>query len=148
MEGILYKQGEGLVKSWKKRWCFLNREEAKLYYGKDRGAGFISAIALDKALSVTRSERIKAKGVGFGFQIATSDRIWSLVALTNTERESWIKAIQRLILSSEKVFKKNQNFFFSKNRSLKFFILRVQFLRHLHDLLSKARVLLFYLIWN
>eukprot|EP01121_Diplochlamys_sp_Union-15-3_P015202 TRINITY_DN4972_c0_g1_i1.p1 TRINITY_DN4972_c0_g1~~TRINITY_DN4972_c0_g1_i1.p1 ORF type:complete len:334 (+),score=51.39 TRINITY_DN4972_c0_g1_i1:50-1003(+) len=102
MEGILYKQGEGLVKSWKKRWCFLNREEAKLYYGKDRGAGFISAIALDKALSVTRSERIKAKGVGFGFQIATSDRIWSLVALTNTERESWIKAIQRLILSSEK----------------------------------------------
>eukprot|EP01095_Lingulamoeba_sp_RSL-Kostka_P006881 TRINITY_DN217_c0_g1_i1.p1 TRINITY_DN217_c0_g1~~TRINITY_DN217_c0_g1_i1.p1 ORF type:complete len:187 (+),score=51.62 TRINITY_DN217_c0_g1_i1:250-810(+) len=86
--GYLTKQGR-VVRSWKRRWCVLTGDNI-IYYYKSRvdqePAGAITLVGS----KVTPSKRNDRK---YGFEIATSDRIYYIIADNLNEMDDWINKI-------------------------------------------------------
>lgn len=88
-EGYLTKEG-GSFKSWKKRWFVL--KDCNLAYYKQKGETEpLGVISLSHAGRIQSTDRKKK---AHGFEIPTPSRTFYLSADTETEKQSWMDALE------------------------------------------------------
>jgi serine/threonine protein kinase len=86
-QGWLTKQG-GSIKTWKKRWCVL--KSGGLFYSKSQEGPHLGVINLTNCGKI---HAVANKGKKNCFEVETPERVWFLFAETESERDSWVEAL-------------------------------------------------------
>jgi hypothetical protein len=102
MEGVLKKQGEkGLFKLWKTR--YFKEQDGKLYYYKNKNdaapKGFID---ISTIISVQPKDNNYGFFNEFGIEVKSTNRIYCLVAATETEQLNWINGLMARLNQNKK----------------------------------------------
>lgn len=101
LQGVLYKEGRGIIKRHKKRWFVLAEGDNSLRYYKSQHSGNIRGkIEIDYILTIEAStlEAFNKKNC-YGFTITTSKRVLNLFARTTLERGYWIDGLNKRMSS-------------------------------------------------
>jgi len=102
-EGYLTKQG-GTIKTWKKRWCVLSTTKLTYYKDVTQLTEAIDSIDLTAGLEVENDKNSGNKDEWmFTLKpVSANGRIYKFAAVTESDRDQWVKELRRLKATYEK----------------------------------------------
>eukprot|EP01102_Stenamoeba_stenopodia_P009731 TRINITY_DN287_c0_g7_i2.p1 TRINITY_DN287_c0_g7~~TRINITY_DN287_c0_g7_i2.p1 ORF type:complete len:307 (-),score=49.90 TRINITY_DN287_c0_g7_i2:263-1183(-) len=99
MEGFLLKQGEGMVKGWKKRW--FSQVGYKLFYYENKPDWRVISSGLEKGfIDLNSMTKVVTRNTSTRFEIHTPKRIWILEAPNTDEQQTWVRGLNNYLRTS------------------------------------------------